>query len=158
MLSTPQPIPHSMRPDLILEAMMETASKPLEHNLLLLETVTSIGKSAIIKAALAIKAPAPGMSTLPTQISSINLGSSLVLLTSDLNTWASISSGFVLLRPPTRDFVRGVLKQATMTTSSGFFTQGLPKLEFLLGPVDLLIWEIRSIGFTNLIIKTKIYK
>ena len=67
--STPQPNPQSITPDLILEAIMLTASSPEAHYLLTDATGISIGKSASIWAALANKAPAPGSNTLPTIIS-----------------------------------------------------------------------------------------
>ena len=148
MLSTPAPIPQCIIPLLILLAIIETASRPEEQNLLTEVIGTSIGISAKSYAVLKAVVPAPGINTLPTTISSINFGSMEVSFTTAFSTWASISSGLVLLRPPFLAFVKGVLKQDTITTSLSSFLFG--KLNVFILFSYLLILEILSIFINDI--------
>jgi len=58
--STPAPIPISITPALILEAIVLQASSPLEHCLLIAAQVVVSGYPAMSCDARAISAPAPG--------------------------------------------------------------------------------------------------
>ena len=77
--STPEPTPISMCPALILLATRATASNPLEQKRLTVTKVVVSGMPAKNPAILEVMAPAPGWLTLPTTMSSMSLGSILVL-------------------------------------------------------------------------------
>ncbi len=70
MLYTPAPIPTSMTPDLIFEAIIAHASKPDEHNLFTAIIVVVYENPAINWAMRAILAPPPGCKVLTTIMSS----------------------------------------------------------------------------------------
>lgn len=84
--STPEAIPISIIPDLILAAMIELASNPEEQNLLMTFIGTVSGIPAKNCPILAVRQPAPIYKTFPTTISSIFFGSTPDLFINPLKT------------------------------------------------------------------------
>ena len=68
-VSTPEPIPTSMTPALILEAMIAQASRPDEQSLLIATTDVVSGNPARNIAILLGISPAPGCKLFPTAMS-----------------------------------------------------------------------------------------
>lgn len=121
MFSTPAPMPISMTPALILDAMIEFASNPELHNRLIASTFVVSGNPARYPHILAWKRPAPIWRTLPTTMSSTSFASTFVRLRSSCRTGLSMSSGAVSFMRPLFAFVSGVRTAAQMTTSSALF-------------------------------------
>lgn len=117
--STPEPTPMSICPALILLATRATASNPLEQKRLTVTKVVVSGMPAKNPAILDVMAPAPGWLTLPTTMSSMSLGSTLVLSISPFKAVANKTSGAVSLSPPLLALVNGVLTAPQITTSLG---------------------------------------
>jgi len=120
MLSTPDPIPMSMTPILILAAIVAHASKPEEQSLLTIMTEVVSGKPAKNWAILEVISPPPGCKLFPTAMSWTCLGSSFALSQAALNANESKYYGAVSLKSPFLAFCKGVLTAEQMTTSSGF--------------------------------------
>jgi hypothetical protein len=102
--------------------MIAQASNPEEQNLLTDTIGVVSGIPAINAATLCGILPAPGYKLLPTVISSILFGSILDLSIKALKTGVNNPSGGVSFNPPLFAFVNGVLKAATITTSSSFLS------------------------------------
>jgi len=100
---------------------MLTASKPLEHILLIAMAHEVSGNPPIRAAILTCKTPAPDYNTFPTITSSILDGSILVYSIIFLNKGVNIASHGVSLNPPFLDLVSAVLTARQITTSSGSF-------------------------------------
>jgi hypothetical protein len=120
MLSTPDPIPMSITPILILAAMVAHDYKPDEQSLLTTMTEVVSGNPAKNWAILEVISPPPGCKLLPTAISWTSLGSSLALSQAALKAYESKYYGAVSLKRPRLAFCKGVLTAEQMTTSSGF--------------------------------------
>jgi hypothetical protein len=90
----------SICPARIWLAIWLTAVRPDEHCLLTVLIEVSTGMPAWRAAIRAAEAPPPGGRTLPTEISSMSLGSRLALEYAARRTCDRISSGLVSLKPP----------------------------------------------------------
>jgi len=117
--STPAPIPMSICPALILAAIVAQASIPLEQNLLRAIQVVVSGNPAKNSPILDYIAPEPGCRTFPTTMSFISFGSIFVFYNKPWKTVLTIISGGVSFYKPLFALVSGVLRAATITTSSG---------------------------------------
>ena len=120
MLSTPDPIPMSMTPILILPAIVAHAYNPDEQSLFTTMTEVVSGNPAKNWAILEVISPPPGCKLLPTAISWTSLGSSLARSQAALKAYESKYYGAVSLKSPLLAFCNGVLTAEQMTTSSGF--------------------------------------
>mmetsp|Transcript_8959 Transcript_8959/g.28485 ORF Transcript_8959/g.28485 Transcript_8959/m.28485 type:complete len:204 (-) Transcript_8959:35-646(-) len=123
--STPPAMPTSMTPDLMLEAMLATACRPLLHWRFTVLRGTSKGTSPMNWAMREVTAPAPGWETFPIWMSPMILGSTLVRSLIALKSGASISSQGVSLKPPRLAFVMAVRTAQQMTTSSSVLSAEL---------------------------------
>ena len=119
MHSIPDPIPQSIRPALILEAMVAQDSKPEEQSLFTAMMGVVSGMPAMSWAILKWISPAPTIKLLPTQMSCTFLGQILALSTTPEKTAVSKVSGWVSLSPPLFALVKGVLTAEQITTSLG---------------------------------------
>lgn len=79
MLSTPDPIPISITPAFIFEAIVAQAYNPDEQSLLTVIIDVVSGNPARNIPILLVICPAPGCKVFPTQISSTSFGSTLAL-------------------------------------------------------------------------------
>lgn len=108
----------SITPALILAAMIEHASNPEEHSLLMATMEVVSGNPAKNIAILFGISPAPGCKLLPTAMSWMSLGFTLARRATYLKTTDRRYSGAVSLSPPLLPLVIGVLTAAQITTSS----------------------------------------
>jgi hypothetical protein len=119
--STPPPIPISMTPLLIFDAIIAQDSSPDEQSLLIATIGVVSGKSARNIAILFVIYPAPGWRLFPIAMSWTSFGSILALSAAALKTQDNINYGAVSLKCPFFALVMAVRTAEQMTTSSGFF-------------------------------------
>ena len=115
----PEPIPQSIYPARIFEAIIPQDSRPDEQSLLIATIDVVSGIPATNIAILKWIYPAPTIRLFPTQMSWTLDGWTLALSIADLKTVDNKTSGAVSLSPPLLALVRGVLTAEHMTTSSG---------------------------------------
>jgi hypothetical protein len=112
----------SITPALIFAAIIAQASNPEEQSLFIDTIGVVSGIPAMNAAILCGISPAPDYKLFPTVISPILFGSIFDLSIKALKTGVNNPSGVVSFNPPLFAFVNGVLKAATITTSSSLLS------------------------------------
>ena len=118
MFYTPDPIPISIIPLLIFDAIIAHDYNPDEHNLFTTITDVVSGNPAKNWAILEGIYPAPGWRLFPTAISSTNFGFNFALSHAALKANDNKYSGAVSFKSPFFAFVNGVRTAEQITTSS----------------------------------------